>query len=201
MSEYNGCFVEDEIDASNVFKQAASNLSSVNTLNESLNRFGYNSDDRIERRELVLMYSSIKDEMENEIHHLAHDSAYDSAKEMRSRLTGLKSDFGALQTNGAKLVRDDQVQLFDQGSSMLLGETKARHSEEVERVMEEGEDLRRDLAKTHEIQQENLEKKLMRLQLPHTKYSKRLIELFKAESGYPWMLIILLILRTNHLCN
>mmetsp|Transcript_6717 Transcript_6717/g.11025 ORF Transcript_6717/g.11025 Transcript_6717/m.11025 type:complete len:346 (+) Transcript_6717:63-1100(+) len=183
MSEYNGCFVEDEIDASNVFKQAASNLSTVNTLDESLNRFGYNSDDRIERRELVLMYSSIKDEMENEIHNLAHDSAYDAAKAMRSRLTGLKGDFGALQTNGAKLVRDDQVQLFDQGSTMLLGETKARHAEEVERVMAEGEALRRDLAKTHEIQQENLEKTLMRRQLPHTKYSKRLIELFKAESG------------------
>jgi hypothetical protein len=110
---------------------------------------------------------------------------------MRSRLTGLKGDFGALQTNGAKLVRDDQAQLFDQGSSMLLGETRSRHAEEVERVLEEGEELRRDLAKTHEIQLENLEKKLSRQQLPHTKYSKRLIELFKAESGYVWHCYVL----------
>lgn len=183
MSEYNGCFVEDEIDASNVFKQAASNLSTVNNLDDSLNRFGYNSDDRIERRELVLMYSSIKGEMEKEIHDLAHDSAYDSAKEMRSRLTGLKSDFGALQTNGAKLIRDDQMQLFDKGASRMLGETRLRHTREMEQVEQAGEELRRDLAKTHEIQKENLEKTLMRQKLPHTKYSKRLIELFKAESG------------------
>jgi hypothetical protein len=183
MTDYNGCFVEDEIDASNVFKQAASNLSTVNTLDESLNRFGYNTDDRIERRELVLMYSSISGEMEKQIHDLAHDSAYDAAKEMRSRLTGLKADFGGLQTDGAKVVRDDQSQLFDKGASMLLSETRSRHTEETERVLEAGQALRRDLAKTHEIQQENLEKTLMRRALPHTKYSKRLIELFKAESG------------------
>ena len=176
-------FVEDEIDASNVFKQAASNLSTVNSLDESLNRFGYNSDDRIERRELVLMYASIRGEMENEIHNLAHDSAYDAAKEMRSRLTGLKNDFGRLQTDGAKLIRDDQCQLFDKGSSLLLRDMKSRHTEEVERIHQIGEELRQDLAKTHEIQKENLEKTLMRLKLPPTKYSKRLIELFKAESG------------------
>lgn len=183
MTEYNGCFVEDEIDASNVFKQAASNLSTVNTLNESLNRFGYNSDDRIERRELVLMFSSIKDEMEREIHDLAHDSAYDSAKEMRSRLNSLKADFGSLQTNGAKLIRDDQCQMFDKGSAILLSETKNRHTLEVQRVLDQSEEMRLDLAKTHEIEQENLERTLQRWKLPHTKYSKRLIELFKAESG------------------
>jgi hypothetical protein len=184
MTDYNGCFVEDEIDASNVFKQAASNLSTVNTLDESLNRFGYNSDDRIERRELVLMYSSIRGEMEKEIHHLAHDSAYDSAKEMRNRLNGLKSDFGGLQTDGAKLIRDDQCQLFEKGAAILLSDTRNRHTQEIERIREVGDDLRNDLAKTHEIQEENHEKTLMRMSLPHTKYSKRLIELFKAESGY-----------------
>lgn len=184
MTEYNGCFVEDEIEASNVFKQAASNLSTVNTLDESLNRFGYNTDDRIERRELVLMYSSIREEMEKEIHGLAHDSAYDSAKEMRGRLNGLKSDFGGLQTDGAKVIRDDQSQLFDKGATLLLSETRSRHTREMEDVLARGEELRRDLQKTHAIQQENLEKTLMRMVLPHTKYSKRLIELFKAESGY-----------------
>lgn len=183
MADYNGCFVEDEIDASNMFKEAASNLSTVTSLDESLNRFGYNSDDRIERRELVLMYSSIRDEMEKEIHTLAHDSAYDAAKEMRGRLTELRSDFGRLQTDGAKLIRDDQCQLFEKGSSRLLSDTKKRHTVEMERIEEIGEEMREDLAKTHEIQKENLEKALMRMKLPRTKYSKRLIELFKAESG------------------
>lgn len=183
MTEYSGGIVEDEIDASNVFKQAASNLSSVNSLDESLHRFGYNTDDRIERRELVSMYSSIRDEMEKEIHDLAHDSAYDAAKEMRNRLNGLKSDFGALQTNGAKLVRDDQTNLFEKGSSILLSKTLSRHQHEAEEVRQMGEGMRRDLMKTHAIQRENLEKKLSRQKLPHTKYSKRLIELLKAESG------------------
>jgi hypothetical protein len=130
------------------------------------------------------MYSSIKDEMEKEIHDLAHDSAYDSAKEMRSRLTGLKNDFGSLQTNGAKWIRDDQCTLFDKASNILLTETKKKHTLELEHILEISDEMRRDLHKTHEIQKENHEKSLQRLKLPHTKFSKRLIELLKAESGY-----------------
>lgn len=181
--EYDGCVIEDEVDSSVVFKQAASNLSTVKSLNESLNRFGYTSDDRIERRDLVLMYSSIKGEMENEIHTLAHDSAYDGAKEMRSRLNGLKSEFCSLQTNGAKLTRDDQSQMFDKASAILLEEAKKRSQTEEAKVEETCAHMRADLEKTHEIEVENLEKKIARLEKPHTKYSKRLIELFKAESG------------------
>lgn len=181
--DYNDCVIEDEIDASVVFKQAASNLSTVKSLGESLNRFGYTEDDRIERRELVLMYSSIKGEMEQEIHTLAHDSAYDEAKEMRTRLNSLKDEFSGLQTNGARLVRSDQCQHFEKASSTLLQEAKKRHSIEEHEVLEICNQLRQDLAKTHEIEIENLEKKIARTHKPHTKYSKRLIELLKAESG------------------
>ena len=182
--DFDGCVIEDEIDASVIFKQAASNLSTLKSLNESLNRFGYNSDDRIERRDLVLMYSSIKKEMESEIYTLAHENAYDEAKEMRARLNSLRGEFNGLQTNGAKLIRDDQVHMFDRASSILLDEAKKRAAIEEARVLEICNDMRLDMEKTHQIELENLEKRIERMQKPHTKYSKRLIELFKAESGY-----------------
>jgi hypothetical protein len=181
--DYNDCVIEDEVESSVVFKQAASNLSTVKSLNESLNRFGYTSDDRIERRDLVLMYSSIKNEMENEIHTLAHDSAYDEAKEMRMRLTSLRGEFNGLQTNGAKLIRDDQSQMFGKASAILLEEAKKKAAIEEARVEEQCVNLRLDMEKTHEIELENLEKKIARIEKPHTKYSKRLIELFKSEAG------------------
>jgi hypothetical protein len=175
--------IDNEIDASNVFKQAASNLVTVRSLDESLNKFGYSSDDRIERRELVLMYSSIKDEMESEIENLAHDSAYDEAKEMRSRLTFLKKEFSGLQTSGAKLVRDEQCSYFDKATTILVSDVKRRHDNEHREVKKICESIRHDLQSIHDIQHEKLEKEISHMVEPLPKYSKRLIELFKAESG------------------
>ena len=176
--------IEDEVDVSNIFKQAASNLITVTNLNDSLNRFGYSSDDRIERRELVLMYTSVESEMEKEISRLAHDGMYDAAKEMRTRLSSLKGEFNGLQTSGAKLIRVEQARLFEKACGELLKEVKAKHARDREEVREVCERMRQDLKKTHSIQWENLERQISRISKPPMKYSKRLIELMKAESGY-----------------
>jgi hypothetical protein len=45
-----------EVDQSAMFRQEASELIHVHNLESTLNKFGYTRGDRIERRELVLMY-------------------------------------------------------------------------------------------------------------------------------------------------
>ena len=45
-----------EVDVSVMFQQEASDLIHVHDLESTLNKFGYSRGDRIERRELVLMY-------------------------------------------------------------------------------------------------------------------------------------------------
>lgn len=45
-----------EVDVSAMFQQEASDLVHVHDLESTLNKFGYSRGDRIERRELVLMY-------------------------------------------------------------------------------------------------------------------------------------------------
>jgi hypothetical protein len=45
-----------ELDQSAMFRQAASELIHVHDLESTLSKFGYSSGDRIERRDLVLMY-------------------------------------------------------------------------------------------------------------------------------------------------
>lgn len=45
-----------EVDVSALFQQEASELIHVHNLESTLNKFGYSKGDRIERRELVLMY-------------------------------------------------------------------------------------------------------------------------------------------------
>lgn len=120
--------------------------------------------------------------MEDEISRLAHNGSYTEAKEMRTRLTFLRGEFDSLQIEGARAVRDDQASLFETGSKTLLAMEKQRQLENKRVTQRKCELVRADLAQTHQIQRENCEMELSRVKMPSPKYSKRLIELFKAEA-------------------
>jgi hypothetical protein len=175
--------MDDEIDMSTVYKQAASNLKTVTNLNDSLQRFGYTKDDRIERRDMVVMFHTIRHEMEEEIHSLAHDSCYDSAKEMRTRLTNLKNEYNSLQLNGEYSLRKEQQNYFENGQNQHLIELRARHNREENEILRYCSELKENLNQTHVIEKENLELKIRRLKKLPTVYSKQLIELLKSESS------------------
>jgi hypothetical protein len=122
--------------------------------------------------------------MEAEISRLAHDGLYDQAKEMRARLTYLRGEFDSLQTTGARVVRSDQIGLFETGSKALIKMQTERQAQLRAETERHCNGLQAELNKTHEIERENLEKELARMTIPSPKYSKRLIELFKAEAGF-----------------
>jgi hypothetical protein len=175
--------MDDEIDMSTVYKQAASNLKTVTNLNDSLSRFGYTKDDRIDRRDMVIMFHTIRTEMEEEIHNLAHDSAYDSAKEMRTRLLQLKNEYNSLQENGETSRRIEQQQLFQSGENQHLNELKRRHLIEEQNILQKCQELKNNLIQTHLIEKENLELKIRQMKKLPTVYSKQTIELLQAESS------------------
>jgi hypothetical protein len=175
--------LEKELDVSAVFRQEASGLSSAKDLTTVLERFGYAPDDRIERRELVLMYKAVEKEMEKEIAHLAHSGAYDEAKEMRQRLTKIRSDFDGLQTNGVRASQRDQQVTMEKAIKELKATVNQSHKEEVDSLVAKLADIEAEQQKHHEIQWENLELEISRMARPKMKYSRRAIELFKAEAG------------------
>ena len=79
--------MDAEVQSSSLFRVTnTSNLTSVKDLAHCLQLFGYTLDDRIERRELVIMYQTLSKEMEAEISSLALTSKYEEAKEMRSNI-------------------------------------------------------------------------------------------------------------------
>ena len=177
-------FDDKEVDSSTIFKQSASELTSVTNLESTLSKFGFKKDDRIDRRDMVIMYSTVEKEMEKEISNLAHDSAYSSAKEMRNRLSMLRREFDDLQTSGVKILTNDQRKYFETASNEMKYEISTRHQQEEAELLEYCERAREDLKRTHDIQSENLEKQIQRIPRPPMKYGRRLIELFKAETGY-----------------
>lgn len=174
--------IDNEIDSSIFYKQIESNLTNLTNLNDSLNRFGYKKDDRIERRDTVYIYNTIKNEIENEINDLTSNNNYKTAKEMRNQLNYLKNEFCQLQITNAKLIRDDQNDNFIKGKRQHINDIKRRHINEEQNILNYCNELRNDLNKTHEIERENLELKINQIKKLPTVYSKRLIELLKSES-------------------
>eukprot|EP00981_Chlorochromonas_danica_P012908 scaffold5551_cov159-Ochromonas_danica.AAC.8 len=172
---------DDELDATVLFKQEASELTSVKDLAGALSKFGFSPDDKISRRELVTIYNQIRNAMEPEIFRLANSGCYSEAKEMRARLTNLRAEFDNLQLSGAANIRNDQQTLFMRASQEVLKNTSRKHSEELgqqEQVFRQLND-RHELF--HEIERTHLDEQISLIPTPNMRYSKRLIELFKSE--------------------
>lgn len=170
-----------EVDASILFKQEASQLTTVKDLEDALSRYGYSKDDRISRRELAMMYSQIQHAMEDEIFRLANSAAYTEAKEMRMRLTNLRGEFDTQQTSQVANLRKSELEKFEAAKELLTKEMKKNHKQLIQ---EEREFFQREKSNEqlfHTIQTTNLEQSISLIPTPEFRGSKRLAELSKAE--------------------
>lgn len=172
----------EEVDWSAVLKQTNTNgITRVNSVAELLGIFGYQADDRIERRDTCVIYETLKKNMEAEIYRLAHTAQYDAAKDMRARMMRLRGDFDKLQTEGMRLMHKDQSAKFDEATVHIKRQMLDRNQSTEREANQRLDQLKDDQLASHAIQTENLEKELMRIPRPRVKYSKRCIELMKAE--------------------
>ena len=174
---------DNEVDVATFFKQEASDLASVSDLNGTLQRFGFSSDDRINRRELVQMYGAVNKEMEKEIFSLANSNRYEGAKEMRSRLTRIRKEFDSLQTTVVRTNQRDQCAFLEKAIKEMNTELELAQRSNTESMYEKCSQMELDHHKTNEIEWENLELEISRMTRPCMKYSKRVIELVRAENG------------------
>jgi len=174
---------DDEVD-SHVFKVAAANdLTSVKDLETTLPKFGLSKDCRIDRRDMVLIYNTVEKDMEKEINSLAQSGDYHSAKDMRTRLNNLRQEFEDLQVSAVSTQRDDQWQLFGKASTLMKKQNADLRRNIDEETYNHRQRLLNDLDITQQIQTENLEKEIERMQKPVIKYSRHLIGLFKSEAA------------------
>ena len=171
-----------EVDASEIFKPDVGNLAYVKNLADAMHHYGYNPDDFIERRELCKMWESVKRDMEKEIIHLAHNNGYELAKKLRARLTTIRKEFDSLQTQAVSRSQTVQRSKFAEAEEVLkkqldeeVIELKAKTDKECAKVEE-------DLNRFRKIQTENLEFEISQMPPPRVMYSKRAIELKKAET-------------------
>jgi len=175
--------VEQELDAGIYFKPSIKiDLAKCTTIENIIGIFGYAADDRIERRDLVQIYRRVETEMEAEIKHRAHTGKYSAAKEMRGTLTKLRSKFDEMLGHGEVVMRQDQVIAFSKAKDRHLKAITDRHHEQELNLRETLTELDDNLELTQRIERENLEKRIKRIKRPRVKYSKRVIELVRAEN-------------------
>ncbi len=178
MDEY-----DHEVDSTIIFKQEADQLTTVQDLEDALRRFGYSKDDRISRRDLVLIYNKIQHEMEHEIFRLANSSSYSEAKEMRQRLTNLRAEFDNLQLSGVANLRQDQTKSFEKATMFLQSDLLKTHEMGTAGLSAFLEHQKNSEEFFHTIQNDNLDQTISKIPRPKMRYSKRAIELFRAEYG------------------
>lgn len=173
-----------ELDASALFKDEAADLSTVQNLEDALSRFGFDVLDKISRRELVLIYKQIKSEMDKEIFHLANVlNRYDDAKEMRQRQISLRQEFDDLQKNAVISKLREQEEALQKAAEMIQQELAKKHSTEVDDLKTMIDTKKQQEEFFHSIQTGNLTQTISKIHPPSLRYSKRLIELHKAETG------------------
>ncbi len=170
-----------ELDSTVIFKQEADQLTTVQNLEDALSRYGFTKDDKMTRRELVTIFSNVRKAMEPEIFKLANSARYAEAKEMRARFNRIRGEFEDLQLNGAKNIRNEQQNLFQKASQELVEKVSTEHKEQTETLQNTFQQKSIAHEKYKNIQTLNLEQTISKIHVPHVRYSKRLIELFKAE--------------------
>lgn len=182
--EDTGSLLENsnELDSTVLFKQDATELTTVQDLADCLSRFGFSPDDKLTRRELVTVYSRIRHAMEPEIFRLANSACYAEAKEMRARLTAIRNEFDRLQIkNNVENVQNEQRSLFQRASQEVLKNTSNKHSQEIQQQTNNLDHLTQKHMLFHDIDSTKLEQQIGKIPVPNMRYSKRLIELFKSE--------------------
>jgi len=75
------------------------NLSTCGTVRDAFLQHGLAPDDKIDRREQVLMFRRVEKEMEGTLKELMREGHFDEAKEMGRRLEDLREEFGGLQVS------------------------------------------------------------------------------------------------------
>jgi hypothetical protein len=173
---------EYEVDSSEIFKPEVGNLSHVSNLADVFRSFGYSSDDRVDRRELCKMWGATKRDIEAEIMRLAHNNGYETAKKLRARLVSLRREFDALQTDTVRNSQAVQYEKFSLAEEEMKSKLMEETAELLNHTNHECHQLQAELEMSRAIENENLEFEISKLPVPRVMYSKRAIELKKAES-------------------
>lgn len=161
----------------------ATALAEVANLKEAFERFDLNHDDKIDRREQVIMYRTIESEIEDQLRSMTGAGRYEEARALQRRLAALKREFEGLQTLDTDQTHSHQRRLLRTAEQKARGALRRKHAEEDGRVSQYCADKEARLDHLHQVQRTQLEMELANLPVPRPKLSKRCLELLDSEAN------------------
>ena len=158
-----------------------SQFNGSSNLSETLQRYGYPTDQKLARTEVSYAYNKIKNEFQTKIADVAERRYYDEAKEAHGKLEAIKSEFKAKVLKEMQHERDEQTQKFHKSSRLFLESLKSSQDEQQRQLDQYVNVSIEQLERDHEIQWENLEAVLAKIPVKSPKYSKMVMEMLKME--------------------
>ncbi|OQR89806.1 hypothetical protein THRCLA_09570 [Thraustotheca clavata] len=143
--------------------------------------FGYGSDDIVDQRDQIVMFTKIRQEMMTVLNQMTTKGKYANAIVLRDRLRTIKRDFIQLQHKYEKRRQDGENNLFSEAIELVRDQHEKKWFAKQKDIEAECNVRRQELEKTQLVQTRQLEDFLDRLPDPHCKFSKTLLELKNSE--------------------
>jgi hypothetical protein len=146
--------------------------------------FGYSADDLVDKHDQCIIFKTIRGELDELLRDLSMNTKkYDKAILLRDRLRLIKREFIEMQGTYEDRRQEQEGKQFSRG--IMLAKQRSdvlceARSDACEReILHKQEELK----KTHEVERAQLETYLNKLQEPHVKFSKLLLELKNTEKN------------------
>ncbi|ETV65925.1 hypothetical protein H257_17474 [Aphanomyces astaci] len=143
--------------------------------------FGYGTDDIVDKRDQIVMFTKIRTEMMGVLHQMTTKGRYAHAIVLRDRLRLIRREFIHLQQTYEKRRQDVEGDHFLDAIALVRTKHDAKWVQKHADVDSNCDWRREDLAKTHMIQTRQLEDYLDRIHEPIVKFSKTLLDLKTSE--------------------
>jgi len=166
-----------------VNSKQATGLAAVTNLKEAFERFDLNHDDRIDRREQVIMYRTIEKEIETEIRALSKAGRYSEARILQTNLSKLKTEFASLQIADMDNLHGQQGALLKTANKKAWNQLLVSHQENDRKISQACAERMEQLLHAQEIERIHLDMELSRLPTPAMKYSRKCLELMSSEQN------------------
>ncbi|KAG2790749.1 hypothetical protein PC129_g6994 [Phytophthora cactorum] len=146
--------------------------------------FGFSADDIIDKHDQCTIFKKIRAELDDLLRDLSlNTKKYDKAIVLRDRLRLIKREFVEMQGTYESRRQEKETQQFSRGIVLAKQRSDVLYAADTDNYEREILHRQEELKKTHEVERAQLETYLNKLQEPHVKFSKFLLELKNTEKS------------------
>mmetsp|Transcript_11192 Transcript_11192/g.20805 ORF Transcript_11192/g.20805 Transcript_11192/m.20805 type:complete len:348 (-) Transcript_11192:2348-3391(-) len=156
-------------------------LIQIDSLKDGFRLFGVHEGDRIDTRDLVIMTSTIEDELKQVKNELQEKRDYDAAAHVRDRLSAIRNEFELILTDSERQRQAKESINFDKATLKLRNNEYTSFKQRKSKLDAMCQKRIESLARTHELQRQNLEEYIENTRRPSIRYSKGLLDAMHSE--------------------